>query len=68
MRAVAENLPEGEDHDDGVGEVEERRHKLIDLQLRHEVEEAVGRHVHRRPARHDERSRKKRKNSPQYVC
>jgi hypothetical protein len=58
---MAENLPEGEDHDDGVGEVEERRHKLIDLQLRHEVEEAVGRHVHRRPARHDERSRKKRK-------
>ncbi len=56
---MAENLPEGEDHDDGVGEVEERRHKLIDLQLRHEVEEAVGRHVHRRPAGHDERSRKK---------
>ena len=46
-------LPESEDHDDGVREVEEGGHKLVDLQLRHEVEEAVGRHVHRRAARHD---------------
>ena len=51
-----DNLPEGEDHDDGVREVEESGHELVNLQLCHKVEEAVGRHIHRRASRHDKGS------------
>ena len=38
--------PEGDDHDDCVGEVEQGRHELVNLQLGEEEEHAVGRHVH----------------------
>jgi len=47
--------PEGDDHDNGVGEVEQGRHELVNLQLCHKVEDAVRSHVHRGPSRHDKR-------------
>ena len=59
IKAINE-LPEGDDHDNGVGEVEQGRHELVNLQLCHKVEDAVRSHVHRGPSRHDERPKKYR--------
>ena len=53
-------LPKGDDHDDCVGEVEQCRHELVNLQLRTEVEDAVRGNVHGGPTRHNERPGKRR--------
>ena len=46
--------PKGDDHHQRVGEVEQGGHELVDVQLRVEVEDAVGEHVDGGPARHEE--------------
>ena len=46
--------PEGDDHHQGVRKVEERGHKLVNVQLRVEVEDAVSEDVECWSSRHDE--------------
>ena len=46
----ARQQPEGDDHDDGVGEVEQGGHEFVNVQLGVEVEDGVGEHVERGPA------------------
>jgi hypothetical protein len=50
------STPERDDHHEGVGEVEQRRHELLDVELRVEVEDAVGEYIDGRTARHEEGS------------
>ena len=39
------HLPEGDDHDGGVGEVQQGGNKLVNLQLSDKVEDAVGSYI-----------------------